>query len=371
MTAARQRIVVGMMDGLGLEYVAHSEMPAWKRMADAGFSKTVSAIMPSVTNVNNVSIATSSFPCEHGISGNSYYDAKNNVPVYMNSADLIRVPTIFEKAKLAGIKSGLLTSKRKTVELFSKHTEVAIAAERPPEEYIHRYGQPADIYSSAINSWLWTVAVDWLVNRPELGLIYVHTTDYPMHAWAPEDARSQEHLQSVDGLIGKALEAAPEAGFFFTADHGMNFKTRCWDLFHVCKEAGTPIKFSLSPERDYYIKHHNNYAGCAYVYLHSPDDEVAVRKTLHELPGVHEILTRSEAATRYSLPTETIGELVVLADKSSMFGDMEKAYQDLAPEYRNHGSVFEMEVPLIIFNVEPPLPRDEYLYNKDLLRGLW
>ena len=366
-----RRIVVGMMDGLGLEYVAQSDMPNWKRIAEKGLSKTVSAVMPSVTNVNNVSIATSCFPQDHGISGNSYYDAKNNVPVYMNSAELIQAPTVFEKAQKAGIKSGLLTSKRKTVELFSKHTEVAIAAEKPPEEYIQKYGAPANIYSSDINLWLWTVAIDWLANRPDLGLIYVHTTDYPMHAWPPEDERSKAHLAGLDSLIGQALDTAPDAGFFFTADHGMNFKTRCWDLFLVCKGAGTPIKFSLSPERDYYIKHHNNYAGCAYVYLNSETDEPQVRKTLTNLPGVLEVLSRSDAAARFSLPPTTIGDLVVLADKTTMFGDLTTLSEELAPTYRNHGSVFEMEVPFIIYNMKPPLPESEYLYNKDLLRGLF
>jgi phosphonoacetate hydrolase len=367
----RPRIVVGMMDGLGLEYVAQSEMPIWKMLAAKGFSKTVSAVMPSVTNVNNVSIATSCFPKDHGISGNSYYDAKNNVPVYMNSADLIQTPTIFQKAKEAGVKSGLLTSKRKTVELFSKHTEVAIAAECPPDEYIEKYGTPANIYSSEINQWLWTVAVDWLTNRPDLGLIYVHTTDYPMHAWPPEDERSKSHLTALDTLIGKAIDAAPDAGFFLTADHGMNFKTRCWDLFLVCKGAGTPIKFSLSPERDYYVKHHNNYAGCAYVYLNDSEDEPKVLKTLSDLPGVLEVLSRNAAAERFSLPPSTIGDLVVLADKTTMFGDLQAISEELSPTYRNHGSVFEMEVPLIIYNMTPPLPENEYQVNKDLLRGLF
>ena len=371
MSPSAQRIVVGMMDGLGPEYVAQSEMPNWQRLARAGFARNVSAIMPSVTNVNNVSIACGCFPAEHGISGNSYYDAENNEPVYMNSAELIRVPTIFEQAAKKGIASGLLTSKRKTVELFSKHTSVAIAAEQPPEAYVEKFGQPANIYSSEINWWLWQVAVDWLKNRPELGLIYVHTTDYPMHAWPANAPESKAHLAGVDRWLGEAVSAAPDAAFFLTADHGMNFKTRCWDLVRACDAASTPIKFSLSPERDYYIKHHNNYAGCAYVYLNRPDDEASVRRTLWSLTGVAEILTRAEAASRFHLPPATIGELVILADETTMFGEMDQPFRDLPKEYRNHGSTFEMEVPLIIYNCQPPRPAEEYRYNKDLTCGLW
>lgn len=371
MSVINQRIVVGMMDGLGPQYVAESEMPNWRRLAAAGFSRQVSAVMPSVTNVNNVSIACGCFPNEHGISGNSYYDAENNRPVYMNSAELIRVPTIFERAAKQGVASGLLTSKRKTVELFSKHTTVAIAAEQPPADYVEKFGKPADIYSMEINWWLWRVAVDWLKNRPELGLIYVHTTDYPMHAWPAEAAESKQHLSQVDELIGEAVATSPDAAFFFTADHGMNFKTQCWDLVRACGDAGTPIRFSLSPERDYYVKHHNNYAGCAFVYLNRVEDEPAVRKTLLSLDGVAEVITRAEAAERYHLPAATIGELVVLADETTMFGEMEQTFNVLDKKYRNHGSTYEMEVPMIIYNCHPPLPVDEYRYNKDLTRGLW
>lgn len=141
----------------------------------------------------------------------------------------------------------------------------AATAEDPPTDLVGRHGPPSGIYSREINYWLWQVAVDLLKTRPDLGLLYVHTTDYPMHSWPPEAPESQEHLQRLDNLIGEARAAAPDAAFFVTADHGMNFKTRCWDLMRLCEHAGTPIRFMLFPERDYYIQHHKNYSGCAWL----------------------------------------------------------------------------------------------------------
>ena len=64
----------------------------------------------------------------------------------------------------------------------------------------------------------------------------------------------------------------------------MNAKKRCWDLTRVCAAQGLPLRFALSPERDYYIKHHRNLAGSAWVWLQGPGDLEAVRRLI-ERPG--------------------------------------------------------------------------------------
>jgi len=56
-----------------------------------------------------------------------------------------------------------------------------------------------------------------LRNRPEIGLIYMHTTDYPMHMWPPEAPESQEHLSRLDSLLAELAAAAPEAAILLTA----------------------------------------------------------------------------------------------------------------------------------------------------------
>src|ERR1700754_1862313 len=99
----------------------------------------------------------------------------------MESADFLLKPTISQRAARRGVKSALLTCKKKTINLLARDAEIALAAERPPPEYVERYGKPGDIYSREINYWLWQVAADLLRTRPDIGVLYVHTTDYPMH----------------------------------------------------------------------------------------------------------------------------------------------------------------------------------------------
>ena len=117
-------------------------MPVLKGLMARGFSKTVGGVMPSVTNVNNASIACGVWPEEHGITGNSFFDETKGDAEYMESATYLRCPTIFQRAAERGLNSALLTAKKKTAALLSRGTEVALAAEAPSAEEVRRYGQP-------------------------------------------------------------------------------------------------------------------------------------------------------------------------------------------------------------------------------------
>jgi phosphonoacetate hydrolase len=367
-----QRVVIFLFDGFGVEYAEGAGMPVLKRMAAHGLSTNVDAVMPTVTNVNNASLCTGSWPETHGITGNSYFDEATRKAEYMEDAASLRCPTIFRRAAARGVKSALLTAKKKTVALLSQGAELAIAAEAPSAEVVRRYGSPPPIYSREINYWLWEVAIALLKNRPDFHLVYVHTTDYPMHTWPPEAAESKEHLRKIDDLLGRAVAAAPDAVFLITADHGLNAKTRCWDLAKACENRGVPVRFALSVERDRYVKHHRTFGGTAWVWLRSPDDAGRVTAVIAKLPGVEAVITRREAARRFHLMPERIGDLVVLGDKETVFGETDGEFEALPPTFRTHGSLHEIRVPLIVFNASGSLPPASTLRNNfDLTKSLY
>jgi phosphonoacetate hydrolase len=367
----KDRIVIGMYDGFGMDYMEASSMPGLRFMADHGFFKRVSAVFPTVTNANNASICCGTWPKEHGITGNSYFNEETGVADYMENADFICVPTVIERAAERGVKSALLTCKVKTIHLLGRGAAIAVAAEAPPAEWIERYGKPANIYSREINYWLWRVAVDILKQRQDIGLLYVHTTDFPMHTWAPAAIESKEHLANLDQLLQEARDAAPDAAFLLTADHGMNYKTRCWDLFKACRELGTEVRFALSAEKDRYVKHHRTFGGAAWVWLKSPKDEDRVAETLVGLKGVEAVLPRREAAVKFGLMPERIGELAVFGDGETVFGELESPMEELERGYRSHGSLHESQIPLIIYNSSVKLPPpDAFTANLDLTRHI-
>jgi phosphonoacetate hydrolase len=366
-----QRVIIFMLDGLGDDYYRASSMPTLKKIEKEGIYKVVKSVMPTVTNVNNSSISTGVFPEVHGITGNSYYNLSKNQEEFMEDSSLLLAPTIFERARKLGVKSMMFSSKKKSISLLSRGAVLALSPETASPEWIQLLGKPPDIYSREVNYWLMEAALYNIRKHPEVGCVYIHTTDYPMHTWAPEDEKSKEHLLRLDKYISEFIKIAPDAAILITADHSVHHKGYCWDLVKACANRNTPIQLAISAERDKYPKHHRGFGGTSYVYLTKPEDMKKVKETLSRLKGVEKILTREEAVVAYRLKQDRIGDLIVLGDANTVFGDLESESETLPVEYRSHGSEHDSSVPIFLFNAEGAPQSDYFNYNFDLARWLF
>jgi phosphonoacetate hydrolase len=68
---------------------------------------------------------------------------------------------------------------------------------------------------------------------------------------------------------------------------------------------------------------------------------------------------------------ERIGDLVVMADRDTVFGDLAGSNEALAVGYRSHGSLYEQDIPLILYGYDGTLPLSEEMQmNFDLTRWL-
>ena len=200
-----QRVIVIMMDGFGEDYYRSSDMPTLQSMEKKGLYKVVPSLMPSVTNVNNASIITGVAPDVNGITGNVFLNPASGKEELTEDPDLVLEPTIFERARKAGVRSMLFSCKTKTVRLLSRGTGDTLAWETAPPEWIQRLGPKPDIYSREVNYWIMEAALYTIRHDPGLGLIYIHTTDYPMHTWSPQSAESKEHLHRMDGYLAQLI----------------------------------------------------------------------------------------------------------------------------------------------------------------------
>ena len=365
-----QRMIIFLIDGLGEDYILASSMPVLNSWGNQGIRKVVGDVMPSVTNANNASVCCGCWPEDHGITANFFLDPATGKEMYMEDASLVLRPTLFEKLGGQGIRSALLSSKKKTVSLLPRGASLVLSAEVPSAEWIQRLGPAPDIYSPEINHWLLQAAVWILRNRPEIGLLYIHTTDYPMHMWPPEATESKTHLARLDAGFGEIGRAAPDAGILLTADHGMNFKSRCWDLEKACAARGVVLRAAISAEQDKYLKHHRGFGGTAWVYLKSPADVDRATRVMSKLPGIAEVLTRQEATRRFRTMPSRIGDLVVLGDRETVFGGLDTESESLPAEYRSHGSTAEAKVPLVVFNATGAPAANYFQSNVDLARWL-
>ena len=212
----QQRAVICMYDGFGSDYYEWSHLPVMKDMARQGVMKRGRAIFPTLTNANNISICCASWPAEHGVTTNCYFDEATGTARFLEDAKFILTPTIFNRFRDKGIRSALLTCKAKTLLLVGGDADIAVAAESPSQEVIEKYGPPPPMYSTEVNYWLWKIAVDILSSQPDIGLLYVHTTDYPMHMWGPEEAAVSDPYGPSRQIAGRSQEGCPGCAF---SDH--------------------------------------------------------------------------------------------------------------------------------------------------------
>ena len=208
--AARRKILIVLIDGFGPEYVHKSDMPNLKRLSREGAFKIGLDVIPSVTNVNNTSLVTGSFPKDHGVTTNFYYDPKTKKGIEMESADFVLKPTIFERAHALGLRTALVTSKDKVRTLCGRGADIQVSAEMPDQKYVGLIGKQENMYSAQVNYWSLRAARHVLKNE-SVDLMYLSTTDYMMHTYAAEEAPSLEHLHTLDKLLGDIVDDHPGA----------------------------------------------------------------------------------------------------------------------------------------------------------------
>ncbi len=360
-----------MLDGFGMDYYRNSDMPTLNEMEKKGLFKVVSSLMPSVTNVNNASICTGELPDKHGITGNSFFNPTDSSEEFMEDSSLVMAPTIFERAKTHGVHSKLFSSKKKTIGLLSRGTDESLSPETASNAWIERIGPVPDIYSREVNYWLMEAALYSMQYDSTIGLYYIHTTDYPMHTWSPESRESQEHLHRIDQYIARILEVEPEAMVLITADHSVHHKNLCWDIQKALSNRNIQIKIAISPERDKYFKHHKGFGGTSFVYLNKKNDLRHVSETIRGLKGVEEVITKEEAVQRFHLMPDRIGDIMVLGDSSTVFGDLDKESEQLPDNYRSHGSTYETQVPLFIYHATNPPVLDSLNFNYQIAKWIF
>jgi phosphonoacetate hydrolase len=295
--------------------------------------------------VNNVSIITGVYPKLHGITSNYYLDTETGEEMFMESSDFLSHPTVLERARDLGMSTALLTSKKKLLHLLNTGADYSLAAEDPDQDMVKKLGPPSDIYSPGINLWLFK-ALSLILQERDPDVAYCSTTDGMMHRHSPQAEESRKHVQGLDRILGRILDDNPDREVYLTADHGMSAKSLGIDIekalaLHGIRARAIPII------KDRYIVHHQNLGGAAYVYLSDSNQIDEAIDTLRGQTGIEEVYGRAETAERFGLMKTRIGDIFVLADEDTVFGEFETMQVPVA--VRSHGSRYESGVPILTY----------------------
>ncbi len=343
--------------------------PWFARVLREGTSLLAECVVPSFTNPNNLSIVTGRPPAVHGISGNYFLDPESGNEVMMNDPRFLRVETLFPAFQRAGCRIAVITAKDKLRGLLGKGLELApgkacsFSSEKADQASIATngidnvlslVGMPVpDVYSAGLSEFVFAAGVK-LMQRDRPDLMYLSTTDYIQHKHAPGTKVANAFYAMMDGYLAQ-LDALG-CTIVLTADHGMNAKHDLSgqpDVIYLqdmldgwLGEAKARV---ILPITDPYVVHHGALGSFAVVYLPREANAASVMTRLRATEGIESALGREDAAARYELPGDRLGDIVVVSTRHKVLGTSAARHDlsGLTEPLRSHGGVSEQGVPLI------------------------
>ena len=366
--------VVICLDGCEPAYIdcaiAAGRMPTMQRiMSEGAYAEAMSAI-PSFTNPNNLSIATGSPPAVHGICGNYFLDRETGEEVMMNDVRFLRAGTIFAGAWNAGLRVGVITAKDKLRALLGAGLDCAsgrawcFSAEQAGSTTSHLNGiddaaswaglPVPDVYSAALSEFVLAAGAQ-LLERHAPDYLYLSTTDYIQHKFAPDAPEAIEFNAMVDRYLAR-LDATG-AAVAVTADHGMKPKHRpdgTPDVIYLQDTLdellGPDAARVILPITDPYVVHHGSLGSFATIHFRGDVGIGPAMTRLGALPGVQLAISGDDAAGRFELPRDRIGEVVVISGENQVLGTTRDRHQldRLDAPLRSHGGLTEQIVPFAV-----------------------
>jgi phosphonoacetate hydrolase len=382
----QQPTVVVCVDGCEPDYLAQAvaagQMPWLKRTLDKGTGLVVDCVVPSFTNPNNLSIVTGVPPSVHGICGNYLFDTATGLEVMMNDVKWLRAPTLLAALSDAGFKVAVVTAKDKLRALLGHQmTGICFSSEKADqttlavngiENVLALVGKALpSVYSADLSEFVFAAGVR-LMQTEKPDVMYLSTTDYIQHKHAPGTAGANSFYAMMDSYLGQ-LDALG-CVIALTADHGMNAKTAMdgspeviylQDWFDAWLGAGQARV--ILPITDPYVVHHGALGSYATVYLPAKVDVAQACTRLQAVLGMELVLTREQAAVRFELPPDRIGDIVAVSERSTVLGTSVARHDLSALEVplRSHGGISEQRVPLILNRKIKGLDAGQRLRNFD------
>ncbi|SKA21491.1 phosphonoacetate hydrolase [Enhydrobacter aerosaccus] len=369
----QQPTIVICIDGSEPGYIERAveagRAPWFAKVLKEGTNLLADCVMPSFTNPNNLSIVTGQPPSVHGICGNYLLDPETGREVMMNDPKFLRVETVFPAFQRAGCRIAIVTAKDKLRGLLgnglrlepgkacsfsSEKSDQATPTENGIADVNALVGRPVpDVYSAALSEFVFAAGVK-LMERDRPEIMYLSTTDYIQHKHPPGSPVANEFYAMMDGYLAR-LEGLG-CTLVITADHGMNDKHDAagrpdvlylQDLFDGW--LGTGKARVILPITDPYVVHHGALGSYAVVYLPAGAGVEEWGARLEAMPDIELAIPRVEAASRFELPADRLGDLVVISKRHKVLGTSASRHDlsGLTEPLRSHGGLSEQKVPLI------------------------
>jgi arylsulfatase A-like enzyme len=223
-----------------------------KLMKEGQWARGVMGIVPTVTWPSHTTIITGATAWEHGILNNQRPASEGGG--YYWDVSLLKVPTLFDTAAKAGLKTGAITwpvtvnapVTYNLPEYFKRRRGGAMDTES-----ICSKAKPASLcadiaqrFPSFPQEWMddrtRALAARWMLETGKADAVFVHFVDLDSEAHdnGPFTPQANAILEYTDELIGTLIAALPTGGrFVLVSDHGFEATTKTVNLLFASELA--------------------------------------------------------------------------------------------------------------------------------------
>ncbi len=343
-------------------------VPNLRRLAAEGAAAGAMKVSnPSITWVNHTTLVTGVTPRRHGVlfNGLLVHPGPRKPPVVEQWADrdqLVRVPTLYDRAKEAGLTTAesnwVAVTLAPTIDWSFKEfpkpedpvvREMLAAGVLTREEVTGmEYGQKTSI---AWHDQIWTRAAKFMLERhqPNLLMFHVLTLDSSNHSYGVGSSPSHTAMEYVDSLVGEMERTVEHLGlkdkttFLIVSDHGhKRVTTRAYPNVILRKAGYLEVAGAGVGRFDVYAKCQG---GVAFVFVADPAKRAALLPKLTALfvqdPAVGEVILGADAP-KLGMPSpaenDGMGDLILYPKDGFAFGDQAAGEETTAPSWGYAGT---------------------------------
>ena len=365
--------IVICLDGSQKEYFEEASKlnltPNLDEIKRTGENLLANSAIPSFTNPNNISIVTGRPSSVHGICGNFFYTPSTGEEVMMNDPVFLRAPTIFQKYYEQGAKIAIVTAKDKLRKLlshglnFNDSKAICFSSEKSDQATKNDNGienindwlgmDVPDVYSQGLSEFVMAAGVK-LLHEFKPDIMYLSTTDFIQHKYAPGDEVANTFYAMFDKYIGQLN--INNNSIIITADHGMQPKSKAdgspnaiylQDILD--EKLGNDVSKVILPITDPYVVHHGALGSFATIYLKDKTKIDEAMEVIKKIQDIEVVVTNEVGCKEYDLPRDRMGDIICMSSQYMTIGSSESAHDlsKLKEPLRSHGGLHEREVPFI------------------------
>lgn len=379
-----KKLLIIVIEGCSLEYISLEKTPNIYRIAKDGFCKCVKAAVPTIYNVNHASILTGKFPCEHGMIGNALSypaqgeeDSNPNKDLPQHKDGFAPSQTVMDFMRKKGATTALLTVRSEVAENLGRNVDFGICAENPKDILVRFLDMPEPPPAESLKAATWILEACYrLIKKNTMDVIYCAANDYMMRKYAPDTPEAILQMKKIDDWLGKIYDLDHDREIYITGGFGISSKPHLINLQRILQNNGFDV-LCKTPHHDQPVSDGIVMdTGMQFLFLRREDilndEEQSTRENelinfLEEAPYVDMVSSRAEAAKRFNLPEEIIGDYVVFAADGYTFASFDGEEMEIEG-FRSNGSLHERAIPLIAVNAgEAP---EKYRYSRDIVKTI-